>query len=146
MTSRIERDVLAELGRIDAQGGTLAAVESGYIQNAIHESAYRAQREVDAGRAVVVGVNRFVDDTPAEGPQTFTLDPEVEREQVERLGALRVGRSVEPWRAALDAVKAAALDGTNLVPPIITAVQQQATIGEIADTLRGIFGEHRDAR
>jgi methylmalonyl-CoA mutase N-terminal domain/subunit len=145
-TNRIEREVLAELARIDARGGTLEALESGHIQNAIQESAYQAQRAVETGQAVVVGVNRFVDETPAAGPQVFSIDPELEREQVARVRAIRAGRNARDWRASLDAVKDAAEDGTNLVPPIIAAVQRFATLGEIADTLRGVFGEHRDAR
>ena len=146
LTNRIERDVLAELARIDDRGGTLAALEAGYIQNAIQESAYQAQQSVETGRSVVVGVNRFVDGTPQAGPQVFALDPELERDQVERLRAVRAGRSASGWQASLDAVKTAAIDGTNLVPPIISAVHQHATLGEIADALRSVFGEHRDAR
>jgi len=144
MTNRIEHDAEALLAAIDAQGGTLSAIESGYIQQAIQNSAYCSQLAVDAGECVVVGVNRFADETPAESPQVFRVEPDVERAQIERVRAVRAGRSKTDWQAALAAVRLAAHDGTNLVPPIITAVQRHATLGEIADTLRGVFGEHRD--
>ena len=144
MTSRVEHDAEALLAAIDAQGGTLSAIESGYVQQAIQNSAYRSQLAVDAGECVVVGVNRFADETPAESPQVFRVEPDVERAQIERVRAVRAGRSTTDWQAALAAVRLAAHDGTNLVPPIITAVQRHATLGEIADTLRGVFGEHRD--
>ena len=144
MTNRIEAEAGELLARIDALGGTLAAIESGDIQRQIQESAYAAQRAVDSGDAVVVGVNRYADDSAAQ-TAIFRVDPEIERQQIDRVRALRASRSEKVWRAAVDAVESAARRGDNLVPPIIAAVESMATLGEIADAMRRVFGEFRDA-
>jgi len=150
MTSRIEHAASELLDRIDQIGGTLAAIESGYIQRQIQDAAYRAQQAVDAGEAGVVGVNRFTSGEAAPGGQVrpsadlFRIDPEVDRRQVERVRAVRAGRSEREWRSALDAVESAARGTANLVPPIIEAVEKRATLGEIADAMRRVFGEHQD--
>jgi methylmalonyl-CoA mutase, N-terminal domain len=148
MTDRIERDARALLDRIDALGGTLAAIESAFIQREIQDAAYRAQQRIDSGETVVVGMNRYVEDEPQDEPKaridTLTIDPAIENRQVARVRAVRATRNAAEWRAALDAVAAAARAPDNLVPPIIRAVEAYATIGEISDTLRGVFGEHRE--
>jgi methylmalonyl-CoA mutase N-terminal domain/subunit len=148
MTSRIEREASDLLDRIDQAGGTLAAIESGFIQRQIQDAAYRAQQAIDAGEAVVVGLNRFTGaDSPTNGAvktDIFRIDPEVERRQVARLRAVRAGRDEREWRAALDQVESAARGTANLVPPVIDAVEKRATLGEIADTLRRVFGEYQD--
>jgi methylmalonyl-CoA mutase, N-terminal domain len=143
MTNRIEAEAAATLERIASLGGTLAAIESGVIQKEIQESAYRAQQSIDAGETIVVGVNRFTDEgsSPID---VLAIDPEVERRQVQRVQAVRQSRDPAAWRSALDAVGRAARDGGNLVPPIVEAVEARATVGEIADTLRAVFGEHRE--
>jgi methylmalonyl-CoA mutase, N-terminal domain len=135
------RDVLA---RIEAIGGTLAAIEAGYIQRQIQDSAYKAQVAVDTGEAVVVGVNRYQTDEPSR-VEMFELDPELEREQVERVREVRRTRDQPKYQAALASVESAARGRDNLVPPIIAAVEARATVGEIADTLRRVFGEYREA-
>jgi methylmalonyl-CoA mutase N-terminal domain/subunit len=144
-TSEIEAGAAALLDRIDALGGTLTAIETGYIQREIRESAYRAQQKIDSGTAVVVGVNRFTDDVASPGVQLFTIDPAMEQAQIDRLRLLRASRSEDAWRRSLDVVEQAARGGDNLVPPVIAAVEQQATVGEIADTLRRVFGEYQAA-
>jgi methylmalonyl-CoA mutase, N-terminal domain len=153
-TDRIEREAAALLGRIDALGGTLAAIESGYIQREIQDTAYHAQQRIDAGEAIVVGVNRFnrvdADRVPsgrAGEPvaiDTLLIDPEMEARQIERVRRIRASREERPWRAALDEVTNAARGTDNLVPPIVRAVEAQATLGEIADAMREVFGEHRE--
>jgi methylmalonyl-CoA mutase N-terminal domain/subunit len=143
MTSRIEREATEILDRIDRLGGTLAAIESGYIQQQIQDAAYRAQQAVDTGDAVVVGVNRF-QDSNAPSTEVFRIDPEIERRQVDRLRALRASRDEHESRAAIAAVETAAGGTANLVPPIVAAVEARATLGEIADAMRRVFGEHRD--
>src|SRR5688500_12682564 len=119
MTNRIERDAAAVIERIDSLGGTLAAIETGYIQREIRESAYRTQQAVDAGTMVVVGVNRFTDDGATQTAPVFRVDPDIEQAQVERLRAVRLARAEGPWREALAAVEQAARGGDNLVPPVI---------------------------
>jgi len=143
MTNTIERGAAALIDRIDRGGGTLAAIETGTIQREIQESAYRAQRAIDSGESIVVGVNRFneIEDRRSRIADLLSIDPEVERKQVARVQALRADRDAAVWRAAIDAVTAAARDGANLVPPIIAAVEARATVGEIADAMRQVFGE-----
>jgi methylmalonyl-CoA mutase N-terminal domain/subunit len=145
MTNRIEREAAAILARIAAAGGTLAAIESGLIQREVQESAYRAQLAVDSGESILAGVNRFTDGNgAAPSIETLRIDPAVEPRQIERVRALRAGRSEAAWRRALDHVSAAARDGANLVPPIIAAVESSATVGEIADAMRAVFGQYQE--
>jgi len=144
LTTQIENGARTLLERIEAAGGTLAAIEQGLIQRAIQESAYRAQQRVDAGESSVVGVNTLVTDDPPR-IEVLRIDPEVERRQVERVRAVRASREPSVWRAALDEVTAAARGSENLAPPIIRAVEARATVGEIADAMRSVFGEHRES-
>ena len=154
LTDRIEAEARALLARIDAMGGTLAAIESAFIQREIQDAAYRAQQHIDSGESVVVGVNRHVsrlrgDDAAStgqavDGIQTLQIDPAMEARQVDRVRQVRASRGQAAWRGALDAVSAAARGTDNLVPPIISAVEAHATVGEISDALRAIFGEHRE--
>ena len=152
LTNRIEQDAWAIIDRIRAAGGALGAIESGYIQQQIQEAAYAAQQAIDRGETVVVGVNRFVqqDDhipnpaTETAGIEPFRIDPEMERRQIERVRAIRAGRSHETWQTAIARVEAAASDGSNLVPTIIAAVEARATLGEIADAMRRVFGEYQE--
>jgi methylmalonyl-CoA mutase N-terminal domain/subunit len=142
-TNRIEREAAELLERIRVMGGTLAAIESGYLQKQIQDSAYAAQQALDAGAAVMVGVNRYVDDSPG-STRVFQIDPDVEREQIARVRQLRASRSESEWRASLDAVDRAARGGDNLVPAIIAAVETRATLGEVATCLRRVFGEYQE--
>jgi methylmalonyl-CoA mutase N-terminal domain/subunit len=143
LTTTIEHGATELLERIDALGGTLAAIETGYIQRQIQESAYRAQVGVDRGDVVVVGVNRYTSNEP-DRVEVFSLDPALERAQVARVQRVRATRDGHAWRVALDAVARAAAGSDNLVPPIVAAVEAHATVGEIADTLRGAFGEYEE--
>ena len=145
LTDSIEREAEAYIARIDALGGMLRAIESGYVQSEIQESAYRHQRSVEKGETVVVGVNRFRMDEPAAIP-TFRLDPEAERKQVERLRDLRASRDQALTQDRLDRLKQAARGSDNLMPFILDAAEALATVGEISDRLRAVFGEYREAR
>jgi methylmalonyl-CoA mutase N-terminal domain/subunit len=146
LTNDIERGAVAILDRVERAGGTLAAIEAGLIQREIQDSAYRAQVAIDAGDAVVVGVNRFAEQGSGVSPPLFQIDPEIETRQIARVRAVRASRNAAAWRAALDAVSRAAQDGgANLVPPIISAVEARATVGEIADAMRDAFGEYEQA-
>jgi methylmalonyl-CoA mutase N-terminal domain/subunit len=143
LTNRIEQEVRATLERIEAAGGTLAAIEHGLVQREIQEAAYATQQRIDSGDAVVVGVNRFTTDEPSR-IEVLHIDPEIERRQMARVRAVRAQRDESRCRAALDAISAAARGTDNLVPAAIDAVEARATVGEIADAMRAVFGEHRD--
>ena len=143
LTDRLEAEAETLFTRIEQLGGTLRAVESGWVQQQIQQAAYVWQRKVDAGEAVVVGVNKFNNDSEAEMPLQ-RLNPGLEHRQVERLRELRTRRDYTPWKQSLDQLQAAARSGTNLMPYIVNAVEALATIGEIADTLRSVFGEYRE--
>jgi methylmalonyl-CoA mutase, N-terminal domain len=143
-TDQLEAEALALLDRIERTGGALVAIERGEIQRQIHESAYRFQRQVEAGERVLVGVNRFEEQDEEPPKDILRIDPDGERRQVERVRALRARRAVGPWSAALSSLRDAAQGGGNLMPHILTAVEAWATVGEIAGTLREVFGEHRE--
>jgi methylmalonyl-CoA mutase N-terminal domain/subunit len=142
-TNDIEQGALALLARIEAIGGTLAAIETGHIQRQIQEAAYVSQKAVDRGDAVVVGVNRFV--TEEKGRiEVFQVDPALEVQQVARVRELRARRDGSRWSAAIAAIQSAARGSDNLVPPIVAAVEAGATVGEIADAMRQVFGEYEE--
>jgi methylmalonyl-CoA mutase, N-terminal domain len=143
LTNAIEEGATELLARIEALGGTLRAIETGYIQRQIQDSAYAAQRAIDAGDAIVVGVNRYTVDEPGR-IDVFALDPTLEQAQADRVRQVRTQRDSRAWRSSLDAVASAARSSDNLVPPIINAVEASATVGEIADTLRAVFGEYKE--
>jgi methylmalonyl-CoA mutase N-terminal domain/subunit len=130
--------------RIDEMGGALAAIERGFQQREIAEAAYRYQMAVEEKREVVVGVNAFgaQGETPTE---VLTIDPAAERDQVERLRALREGRNPERAAAAVHELEAAAREDRNLMPTILDSVRAEVTLGEISDALRGVYGEYREA-
>jgi methylmalonyl-CoA mutase N-terminal domain/subunit len=143
LTDELETRADAYLERIEAMGGAIAAIEAGFYQDEIHEAAFAIQRGIEAGDRVVVGVNRFVDDE--ERPVT-TLQRVGEAEaagQVERLRAFRATRDADAVTRALDEVGAAAAGPANLLPPMREALRAGATLGEVSDVLRGVFGEYR---
>ncbi len=144
LTREIERRVVDYLERIDAMGGTLRAIETGYIQNEIQNAAYEYQRAVETDKAIVVGVNRFQSD---DGPQVKTLrvDPSIEKTQVERLQALRARRDSLVVGTALERLEESARGSENILPRILDCVEAYATVGEISNRLRTVWGEYREA-
>jgi methylmalonyl-CoA mutase N-terminal domain/subunit len=143
LTNEIESRAQAYLEKLDAMGGMLRAIERGYVQQEIQNAAYEFQQSVDRLEAVVVGVNRFSDEQEHAVP-IFHVDEAVERNQVERVRALRAARERGPWEAALRRVEQAARSADNLLPHIVAAVEARATVGEISDTLRRVFGEYKE--
>jgi methylmalonyl-CoA mutase N-terminal domain/subunit len=145
LTSEIEARAQRTLDEIAAMGGMIAAIERGWVQREIERRAYEHQRAVEREERVVVGVNRY--QAEQEAPiEIARIDPALERAQVDRVRAFRARRAQAETDRALSALRDAARGTTNLVDPILGAVVAQATVGEIADALRDVFGEHRPAR
>jgi methylmalonyl-CoA mutase N-terminal domain/subunit len=144
LTDQIENEVKAYIERIDRMGGALQSIESGFIQAEIQHAAFEFQREIESGKRIIVGVNRYQMRGEANAP-VFRIDPEIELAQVARVRELRATRDGAAWNAALDSLEAAARGTENLMPRIMAAAAANATVGEISDRLRSVFGEYRDA-
>ena len=142
MTLDIEREARELIEKIDAMGGALAAIESGFVQKAIGDSAYAAQQAIDSKKSIVVGVNDFVDARPSPLP-ILTIDESVERDQLARLREFRKERK-ENVSGALESLDRAAREQRNLMPLIVDCVRNDCTVGEIVSTLKRTFGEHAD--
>jgi methylmalonyl-CoA mutase, N-terminal domain len=143
LTSQLEVKAEEYLEKIAAMGGMRKAIERGYVQQEIQNAAYDYQQAVDTQEQIVVGVNEFRLDEEA-AIEIQRIDERLERAQVERVSALRQRRDPAAWAAGLKGVEEAARNGGNLVPRIIEAVENYATVGEIADTLRKVFGEYQE--
>ena len=142
MTDRIEAQIDEYIKKIDAMGGTLAAIEQGYIQKEIQNSAYRFQKEIENNERVYVGINKY---TMEEAPPTNLLrvDMKVGEIESEKLKKLRAERDLDQWKKALDNLRAVSRTDRNVMPAVIEAVKAKATVGEICDVWRSIFGEYR---
>src|SRR5579864_723619 len=144
LTSEIEKRAAEYLGKIEVMGGMLKAIERGYVQQEIQNAAYEYQQAVDRGEAIVVGVNRF--ELEQEKPIPIQrIDEALEPRQVERVSALRARRDKGRWQTALREVEEGARSGANLMPRILAAVEASATVGEISDAMRRVFGEYHEA-
>ena len=143
LTDEVERRALELIGKIDAMGGMLRAVELGFPQREIAESAFAWQREVEQGERTVVGVNAFRAEQEPRIP-TLKVDEAVQATQIERLREVRAERSAARVADALGALERAARDGANVVGPVLEAVKSYATLGEISDVLRAVHGVYRD--
>src|SRR5579863_9354192 len=144
LTNEIETRAAEYLGKIEVLGGMLKAIERGYVQQEIQNAAYEYQQQVDKQDAIVVGVNRFeVEEEKA--IQIQRIDPALETKQIDRVRALRAKRDVAPWKAALAGVEDAARSGANIMPKILATVEASATVGEISDAMRRVFGEYKEA-
>ncbi|TMD31448.1 MAG: methylmalonyl-CoA mutase, partial [Chloroflexi bacterium] len=146
LTNRLEEAAWAYLDEIESLGGTLAAIEHGFQQRQIQESAYRTQHAIERGDLVVVGVNRYADGegTEAGAPVLQRIDPEAEARQVDGVRRVRAERDPAAWTAAMTRLEDVARSEDNLMPAIIEAVASYATVGEISDRLRVAWGEHRE--
>jgi methylmalonyl-CoA mutase N-terminal domain/subunit len=145
LTNEIEAGARDYISKIDAMGGMLRAVETGYVQQEIQKSAYEYQKAVDSGEQVIVGVNRFQAEEETKTIPTLRIDPEIERTQVARLQALRARRDTAKANAALAEIERRAHTTENLMPAILAAVESYVTVGEISDGLRRAFGEYRES-
>ncbi|MEL6614819.1 MAG: methylmalonyl-CoA mutase family protein, partial [Bacteroidota bacterium] len=141
LTAELEREATRLIGEIDEMGGAVAAIEEGYYQDAIARSAYRQQLDVESGDAIVVGVNKFqADEEPTF--ETMTVPDSIRETQIERLRDLRQGRDDGLWREAMAAVTDAARGDDNMMPRVLAAVEAGATVGEISNALRDVWGEY----
>jgi methylmalonyl-CoA mutase N-terminal domain/subunit len=143
LTDHIEAQAADYIRRIDEMGGMVRAIEEGFVQQEIQDSAYRYQREIDAGERIIVGVNEFVNPNDDE-PELARLRPGVEADQKARLAQFKASRNAESVAPAIAAVEAAAAGTDNLLPAILNAVKSNATLGEISDAMRREFGQYRE--
>jgi methylmalonyl-CoA mutase N-terminal domain/subunit len=142
LTARLEKLAQEYIARIDALGGMVAAIEQGYPQREIQRTAYEYQLEIERKERVIVGVNQFTQESPA--VPVMKVDPSIEKDQVERLRAMRAKRDAGAHAAALETLKRAAQGDENVLPHVLAAVKAYATVGEIANTLRAVWGEHTE--
>jgi methylmalonyl-CoA mutase N-terminal domain/subunit len=145
LTDEVEAKAWEYIEKIDAMGGSVAAIEAGYMQDEIEKAAFDWATAVDAEQKVIVGVNRYANDVEEE-PDVFPIDPELERRQADRVRALRSKRDDAAVKAALEDVRAAAKGTQNLLPPMKEALRRYATLGEVSDVLRDEYGVYQPAR
>jgi methylmalonyl-CoA mutase, N-terminal domain len=143
LTERMEREAMAYIAQIDDLGGMVRAIEVGFPQKEIAEASYRYQKQLERGEKVMVGVNKYrIEEEPP--MELLRIDPDLERRQVERVRARKKSRDQGRVRDALAAVKKAAINGQNLMPPLLDAVRVECSVGEVSDLFREVFGEYRD--
>ena len=143
LTNEIERKAMEYIEKIEAMGGAVKAIESGYVQGEIAESAYQYQKEIETKKRIIVGLNQFqIEEEPLR--DILRIKPEAERYQKEKLARVKKERNNTKVKETLSVLKKAAQGTDNVVPPILEAVKVYATLGEISDTLREVFGEYRE--
>jgi methylmalonyl-CoA mutase N-terminal domain/subunit len=140
LTNEMESAALELIQKMDEMGGSVSAIENGFMQNKIAESAYAYQKDIEANRKIIVGVNQFQSEETSQIP-IFKVDESIRQEQIDKLTILKNKRDATKVAACLAAIKEAALGTTNLMPPVVEAVENYCTLGEIADTLRTVYGE-----
>jgi methylmalonyl-CoA mutase N-terminal domain/subunit len=145
LTEEVEAAAWQYLEKIDGMGGAVAAIEAGYQQDEIEQAAYAYAKAIDEGEKVIVGVNKYVDEQ-ADPADVFPTDPELQRAQADRVRTLRAERDQAAVDGALDDVRAAAKGTQNLLPPMKEALKRRATLGEVSDVLRDVFGVYQPTR
>jgi methylmalonyl-CoA mutase N-terminal domain/subunit len=142
LTNEIESKAYDYLQKIDDMGGAVAAIEAGYIQSEIAQSAYHYQKQIEDKTKIIVGQNKFViNETPLK--DLFTVNDSIRKVQIEKINAIKQKRNETLVAQALQNISNAATDGSNLMPHILSAAEGYATLGEIADSLRNVYGEYR---
>jgi len=141
LTDEIEKAAWRYIEIIDAKGGSVAAIEEGYIQNEIANSAYQYQKDIESGDAILVGVNKYVDEVGLK-PEVFRVDDSIRKVQIDQLVKLKAERDSLVVQKALDDLRNAVKENLNTMPFLVAAVEVYATLGEIADTFRKEFGEY----
>jgi methylmalonyl-CoA mutase N-terminal domain/subunit len=145
LTDAVEEAAWAYIDKIDGMGGAVSAIEQGYMQDETEEAAYAYARAIDSGQKVIVAVNKYQTES-AEPPEVFPIDPELQRQQADRVSRLKADRDQALVKASLDDVAAAARGTQNLLYPMKAALKARATLGEVSDVLRSEFGEYQPAR
>jgi methylmalonyl-CoA mutase N-terminal domain/subunit len=143
LTNRIEAAANHYFRRLDELGGMIRAIETGFPQREIREAAWQYQREIERKERVIVGVNEYIMEEE-EPLDILVIDPAVEKRQIARVQELRASRDQARWQGALGALRQAAVDQSNLMPPLIDAAKAYATVGEICNTLKAVFGEYEE--
>ena len=143
MTDRIEKEAKDYINKIDSLGGMIEAINSGYVQSEIQKAAYKYEKEFESGERVVVGVNKY-QSTQEENPDLLKIDMKVQKEQIKLLSKVKAERNNEDVKSKIQELKNAAEGNSNLIPYIIEAVKTYATIGEISNSLREVFGEYKE--
>ncbi|MDE3253225.1 MAG: methylmalonyl-CoA mutase, partial [Bacteroidota bacterium] len=141
LTDEVEKKAWELIEKIDAMGGSVSAIEAGYMQDEIARSAYAYQRNIESGDKIIVGVNRYQveKETPIPG---FRIDDQIRVLQTQKLQALKTRRNPEQVSRCLEGIAKAAQNGDNLMPAVIEAAEQLCTLGEMSDVLRKVFGEY----
>jgi methylmalonyl-CoA mutase N-terminal domain/subunit len=142
LTQQIEQDALAIIKQIDDMGGSVPAIENGFMQNKIAESAYAYQKNIESKEKIIVGVNDFISENTSIIPIS-RIDEKIRQEQIEKIQKIKSKRNQEKVLLCLASIKQAAIDNHNLMPVVIEAVENDCTLGEISDTLRSVFGEYQ---
>jgi methylmalonyl-CoA mutase N-terminal domain/subunit len=141
LTKEVEEKAWEYIRKIDEMGGAVAAIEAGYIQKEIASSAYQYQRDIESGDKVIVGVNKFsIEEPPFEN--LFTVDDTIRQIQIDKINKVKATRDNARVEETLKALEEAAKDGSNVMPKILDAVEAYATLGEVCDVMRGVFGEY----
>jgi methylmalonyl-CoA mutase N-terminal domain/subunit len=141
LTKEVEEKAWEYIRKIDEMGGAVAAIEAGYIQKEIASSAYQYQRDIESGDKVIVGVNKFsIEEPPFEN--LFTVDDTIRQVQIDKINKVKASRDNARLEQTLKSLEEAAKDGSNVMPKILDAVEAYATLGEVCDVMRGVFGEY----
>jgi methylmalonyl-CoA mutase N-terminal domain/subunit len=142
LTNQVEAEAWKYIEKIDAMGGSVSAIEEGYMQNEIATASYKYQKDIEKSEKVIVGVNKFTVKEEV-APPSFRINDSIRIEQTGKLNQLKAERNNALVKANIESLEQAAKDGRNVMPHIIEAVENLATLGEIADTFRGVFGEYK---
>jgi methylmalonyl-CoA mutase N-terminal domain/subunit len=142
LTQEVEQKAYELMNTIDAMGGSVSAIEQGFIQEAIARSAYEYQRGIESGEKIIVGVNKFIS-TEKDSTPGFRIDDSIRQLQTQKLAALRNNRNPAKCDQVLQSLSDKAMSSENIMPTVIEAVEHKCTLGEIADTLREVYGEHK---
>lgn len=145
MTNKVEKETLEYLKKIDEMGGMISAIDKGYPQAEIANSAYHFQQQVERGEKIIVGVNKYQVEEKNRSIDTLYIDRKVEEEQIAKLKALRSKRDHKKWEASIAALVQDAKEDKNLMPAMMNAVKAYATLEEISSSLKQVYGEYREA-